>query len=90
MMASVPIARIRTMVRRPGSSAAAAYTGMRRGAPVTPAICTMNVAIFILMLLDGRGTSAPETLAAWGANIGPRITSPTAFLCGAQAAWRAR
>jgi len=43
-----------------------------RWAPVTPTICTINIAIFVLMLLDGRGTSAPETLAAWGASISPR------------------
>jgi len=38
MMVSVPVARIRRMVRRPGSSAVAAYTGRRRAAPVIIAV----------------------------------------------------
>src|SRR5207253_146101 len=67
MMASVPIARIRTMVRRPGSSAAAAYTGIRRAAPMTPATSTRPT----------TGSSSCRTMAT-GTTVqsAPLSTSP--------------
>ena len=44
-------------------------------AVVTPTIVGLNVAIFAFMLFGEGAASAPRTMVAWGASIGPRTTN---------------
>jgi membrane associated rhomboid family serine protease len=41
----------------------------------TPAIALLITAVFLGMLIDGKATSDPETLLAWGGNLGTRTTN---------------
>ena len=42
---------------------------------VTPALVTLNAAIFLLMLFGAGSFSDPETLIGWGGSFGPRTTN---------------
>jgi membrane associated rhomboid family serine protease len=46
-----------------------------RFAPVTPVLVGLNILVFVLMHLGHGAAGAPETLIAWGANVGPRTTN---------------
>ena len=46
-----------------------------RWAIATPALLALNALIFVRMLFDSGALSDPETLVAWGGNIGPRTTN---------------
>jgi rhomboid protease GluP len=44
-------------------------------APVTPTLAALNATIFVAMLLGPRLLGDPDTLVAWGGNLGPRTAN---------------
>ena len=42
---------------------------------VTPALLTVNITIFVLMLWGAHPLSDPNTLVEWGGNVGPRTAN---------------
>ena len=44
-------------------------------APVTPVLIAANIAVFVLILVSPHPLSDPNTLVAWGGNVGPRTAN---------------
>jgi rhomboid protease GluP len=62
-------------VRAKGSPFQDALNARTSWAGVTGTIAAINVFVFLSMLVAPGSLSDPETLAAWGANYGPRTTN---------------
>ena len=52
-----------------------ALAARTRLAPVTPILIAANLTIFVVMLFSSGSFSDPNTLVAWGGNLGPRTAN---------------